>query len=130
MGIRAHSRWRVFVAQAVTLLLVLQTTLGIAACPNRFASADSWASLLCATQPVAATANDDTAPAQQPANDPARDCPICQSFLCHAAVILAPELAVPVPDGTVAFAQDIAPAAWVFTPPALHNRGPPSLLHA
>lgn len=129
MGSVRQSFWRSLTAQVAVLLLALQSTLGVAACPHRYAFLDPFASgVLCAVNaPVASTSQG--TPAQSPAQNALDDCAFCAAF-CHAAVVLATEFVVPAPAGVLILTQLPTPQAVSITPHSPQARGPPAQILA
>lgn len=122
MGGVRHNLWRTLVTRVAILLLAVQSTIGVAACPHRYACTDVFGmGILCSVYSPATSTDGNSAPAR----DPSLDCPICMAF-CHAATILAVEFVVPAPAGTAVFSNELVPAFASVTPHSPHNRGPPA----
>lgn len=106
------------------MLLVMQATFGVLACPNRFASASDGGAV-CTAHGLSVPNDGDP-----PAKTPQHDCPACLSFACHVSAILTPQLDIVAPDIGMVFAFDVAVQVPGEDLPALHNRGPPLELPA
>jgi hypothetical protein len=77
--------WRILTAQVAVLLLLIQSAIGIAACPHRYADVDPFGiGVVCSVHDSGGSANN----GNTPANDPSLNCPLCMAY-CHAATILA-----------------------------------------
>jgi hypothetical protein len=123
-----HTRWRACVAQAVALLLVGQTVLGLVACPNHFGFASD--ALDAALEGAICSHASTPAGKSNPAKKTQHDCPICLSFVCQGGAILSADLIIPVPGREAVPLPGTPSAISASEPPTVHNRDPPRQIQA